>query len=77
MTGAELTSGERRTRDRQGILITRALHAPEGLTAYAYTQGMSSADARLFWADAKALGLRVVADTERGKLFALPSEVCE
>jgi len=74
---ADLTPAERRTRDRQGILITRALHAPEGLTAYAYTEGMTKADAQLFWADAKALGLRVVGSSDRGKLLALPSEVCD
>lgn len=64
----------RAIRARRAVLLTRALHAPEGLTRYQYTRGMTKADALLFWVDAKALGFIGVGQTPRGaRLFALPS----
>ncbi len=59
---------------RRATILHRALHNPAGLTPYAYTKGMTKADALQFWVDAKALGLIVVGRSERGaKLLALPS----
>lgn len=64
----------RAIRARRAVLLTRALHAPEGLTRYQYTRGMTKADALLFWADAKVLGFIPLGRTSRGqRLFALPS----
>ncbi len=64
-------------RSRRDVILTRALHAPEGLTAYAYTKGMVKADAMAFWTDAKALGFVGLGTNQRGtKLFGLRSEVC-
>jgi len=64
--------------ERRSLIMTRALHAPDGLTPYVFTRGMSKADALQFWNDAKALGLRVVGKSARGaKVLALPSAVCE
>lgn len=61
-------------RARRAVLLTRALHAPKGLTRYQYTRGMTKADALLFWVDAKALGFIVVGEQPSGgRLFALPS----
>lgn len=61
-------------RSRRAVLMTRALHAPEGLTAYQFTKGMSKDDSLAFWNDAKALGLVGVGTNDRGtKVFALPS----
>lgn len=63
-----------RIRSRRAVLMTRALHAPEGLTPYEFTKGMTKQDALQFWADAKALGFIGVGKSGRGtKLFALPS----
>lgn len=61
-------------RSRRAVLMTRALHAPAGLTPYDYTRGMTKADSLAFWTDARALGLIVVGQSRRGaKLLALPS----
>lgn len=61
-------------RSRRAVLLTRALHAPEGLTHYEFTRGMTKADSLAFWVDARALGLIVVGQSRRGaKLLALPS----
>ena len=61
---------------RRNVILTRALHAPEGLTAYAYTKGMTKADSMAFWTDAKALGFIGLGTNQRGtKLFGLRSEV--
>jgi len=55
--------------------MTRALHAPEGLTPYQFTRGMTKDDSLAFWVDAKALGLVVVGKSRHGaKVLALPSE---
>lgn len=62
-------------RSRRAVLMTRALHNPEGLTPYQFTRGMSKNDSLAFWVDAKALGLVSVGTNSRGtKMFALPSE---
>lgn len=62
-------------RSRRAVLMTRAIHAPEGLTPYQFTRGMTKPDSLQFWVDAKALGLIVVGKSPRGaKLLALPSE---
>ena len=64
-------------RSRRAVLLTRALHAPEGLTPYEFTRGFSKSDALAFWADAKALGLIGVGKSKRGsRKFALPSYEC-
>ncbi len=68
----------RAVRSRRAVLMTRALHAPEGLTKYAYTKGMTKADAMAFWTDAKALGFVGLGTNDRGtKVFGLRSEVCK
>ena len=62
-------------RSRRAVLMTRALHAPEGLTPYQFTRGMSKPDSLAFWVDAKALGLVRVGTSPRGaRMYALPSE---
>lgn len=62
-------------RSRRAVLLTRALHNPEGLTAYQFTRGMTKNDSLAFWTDARALGLVSVGVNSRGtKVFALPSE---
>lgn len=77
MSAAEPTPAERRERSRRAVILTRALHAPQGLTPYAYTRGMSKADALMFWTDAKALGLVRLGTSERGaRTFGLRSEAC-
>jgi hypothetical protein len=59
---------------RQAVIFHRALHAPEGLTQYEFTKGMTKMDALKFWSDARLLGLISVGQSKRGaKLFALPS----
>lgn len=61
-------------RSRRAVLLTRALHHPEGLSPYEFTRGMTKADALMFWTDAKALGLITVGRSKRGaRTFALPS----
>lgn len=61
-------------RSRRAVLLTRALHAPLGLTPYEFTKGFTKDDALAFWTDARALGLISVGQSRRGaKLFALPS----
>lgn len=71
---AEISPAERVERSRQAVLLTRALHNPEGLTAYAYTKGMTKADALAFWNDAKALGFVVLGKNARGtKVLGLRS----
>lgn len=61
-------------RSRRAVLMTRALHAPDGLTPYEFTRGFAKADALMFWADAKAIGLVGVGRSKRGaRRFALPS----
>lgn len=70
MAGCEACAAFR----RQAIILTRALHAPEGLTQYEFTKGFGKVDALRFWSDAKLLGLIVVGQSRRGaKLLALPS----
>jgi len=68
-----------RERSRRAVLMTRALHNPEGLTPYAFTKGMTKADALMFWTDAKALGFITLGNSERGaRTFGLRStEVSE
>lgn len=62
------------TIQRRNTLLHRALHNPAGLTPYAFTKGMTKADALMFWVDAKALGFKVVGVSPRGaKVLALPS----
>lgn len=62
------------TRSRRSVLLHRALHAPQGLTPYEFTRGMTKADALMFWTDARALGLITVGQSRRGaRMFALPS----
>lgn len=71
-----LSPEERRVRSRRAVIITRALNNPEGLTAYAYTKGMTKADALQFWNDAKALGLVTLGWSPRGaRTLGLRSEV--
>lgn len=79
MAGPEIpTAADLAAESRRGVLLTRALHAPEGLTAYGFTKGMSKADALAFWTDAKALGFVVLGKNERGtKVLGLRSEVVE
>lgn len=59
---------------RRAVLMTRAMHHPEGLSSYEFTRGMTKADSLQFWVDAKALGFVGVGQTIRGaRKFALPS----
>jgi hypothetical protein len=61
-------------RSRRAVLLTRALHAPEGLTPYDFTRGMTKADSLAFWTDARALGLiRVGTSRRSAPMYALPS----
>lgn len=61
-------------RSRRAVLLTRALHAPAGLTPYDFTRGMTKADSLAFWADARALGLiRVGSSRRSAPMYALPS----
>jgi hypothetical protein len=61
-------------RSRRAVLMTRALHAPEGLTPYDFTRGMTKADSLAFWTDARALGLIRVGRSKRSApMYALPS----
>lgn len=72
----DITPAERRERDRRAIIMTRALNNPEGLTPYAFTKGMTKADALMFWTDAKALGLITLGKSDRGaRTFGLRSVV--
>lgn len=74
----EVPPAERRERSRRAVLMTRALHAPEGLTKYEYTKGMTKADALLFWGDSHALGFVRLGENSRGtKRYGLRSEVVE
>jgi hypothetical protein len=64
----------RAIRGRRAVLLTRALHAPEGLTPYEFTKGLSKADSLAFWTDARALGLIRVGKSKRSApMYALPS----
>lgn len=61
-------------RSRRAVLLTRALHSPDGLTPYEFTRGMTKADSLAFWQDAKALGLvRVGTSRRSAPMYALPS----
>lgn len=63
-----------RTRSRRAVILTRALHHPDGLTPYEFTKGMTKDDSLQFWNDAKALGMVGVGQSKRGaRKFALPS----
>jgi hypothetical protein len=65
---------EPRVQARRDTIMHRALHNPDGLPPWKFTQGMTKADALQFWVDAHALGLVRVGTTTRGaKLYALPS----
>lgn len=76
-TPAELAA-EIHTNSRRAVLMTRALHAPGGLTAYEFTKGMGKDDSMRFWQDAKALHFVTLGKNERGtKLLGLRSEVVE
>jgi hypothetical protein len=78
MNEAQIKAEAIRVQSRRDVIMTRALHAPEGLTAYAYTKGMTKADSMAFWTDAKALGFVGLGMNARGtKLFGLRSEVVE
>lgn len=62
-------------RTRTALLMTRALHAPAGLTYYEFTKGFPKLDAEQFWVDAKAIGLRSIGRSRLGDLLlALPSK---
>ena len=65
-------------RKRRGVLLTRALHNPAGLTKYEYTKGMVKIDAMAFWTDARELGFIKLGVNSRGtNLFGYRSEQCE
>ena len=62
-------------RARQGALSALALAHPEGLTKYAYTRGMTKADAMAFWEDAAELGFVKLGRNDRGtNVFGWRSE---
>jgi hypothetical protein len=61
-------------RSRRAVILTRAMHNPNGLTPYEFTRGMTKADSLAFWTDAKALGLIRVGRSKRSApTYALPS----
>lgn len=66
---------QRATAKRRAELMTRALHAPAGLTYYEFTRGFPKAEAEQFWVDAKAIGLYSIGRSRLGDLLlALPSK---
>jgi len=63
---------------RRNVLMTRALHNPDGLTKYEYTKGFTKADSIRFWVDAGALGFVRLGVNARGTaMYGLRSEVPE
>lgn len=63
---------------RRNVLMTRALHAPEGLTKYEYTKGFTKADSIKFWVDSHALGFVRLGVNARGTArYGLRSEATE
>lgn len=73
-----MSIGSTAEQSRRNVLLTRALHNPEGLTKYEFTKGFTKADAIRFWVDAGALGFVRLGVNSRGTaMYGLRSEVVE